>query len=240
MNYSIDLLVNKHFNKLMVTFRQLESFYRDYVFGSKIVIFGAGQNTIDAAQGMLPFFLTNPPPATNDFQIIGIEPKITFFNKAYSLAQDLQESVGVDIQLLHANPLTAKVPNADTIILPRTLHELLLMQNNEMALDELVKVCLASQQPGGMVLLVDPNYRPEVYTSTPWPQQEIQNAIEDIAKVYGHFHPPAELLNPDILISAFENNGYKLVTTTWMENESTNINDLVGAHFTVFKRIHIH
>ena len=240
MNHSIDLLVNKHFKKLMVTFRQLESFYMDHVFGSKIVIFGAGQNTIDAAQGMLPLFSTKPPLTANDIQIIGIEPKITFFNKACSLAQDLQEITGVDIRLFHANPLTAKVPNANTIILPRTLHELLLIQNDEMALDELVRVCLASQQPGGMVLLVDPNYRPEVYSSPPWPQQEIQNAIEDIAKVYGHFHPPAELLNPDILISAFENNGYKLVTSTWIENESTNINNLVGAHFTVFKRTYIH
>jgi hypothetical protein len=49
-------LVEKNFGKIPQTFRQLEQLYTEHVKGETVVIVGAGRNTIDAAQGMIPLF----------------------------------------------------------------------------------------------------------------------------------------------------------------------------------------
>ena len=56
MKNNIQTLVDENFGKFPETFQQLEGFYKAHVSGKTILVIGAGRNTIDAAQGMIPLF----------------------------------------------------------------------------------------------------------------------------------------------------------------------------------------
>ena len=57
MDTPLQRLAEKNFRKFPQTFCQLTDFYADHVKGQTVVIIGAGRNTLDAAQGMIPLFV---------------------------------------------------------------------------------------------------------------------------------------------------------------------------------------
>jgi hypothetical protein len=174
-------------------------------------------------------------------KVIGLEPDPHYLERARIVAEELKQIVSDEIAVYEADPVLNKdiLPmRAETVIFPRTLHELLLLHKNDpQYLQKLAKTMSRIQKNGDKLLLVDPNYRHEVNSNPENYAEEILSAIKKIAVAYGHFHPTKELPNPQELVPAFEKEGYQLVETSWKANESTILSPIVGAHFTVFEKI---
>ena len=172
-------------------------------------------------------------------RVIGLEPDHHYVTRAKAVAEALRQCTTADIQIKEADPVQnpdALPRRAETIILPRTLHELLLLHHgNRRYLGRLARIFRRVQRCGDRLLIIDPNYRPEVHADTRQYRKRIVAAIARIGKAYGHFHPTTELPTPLQLAVIFERAGYALIETSWRENESTRLSPIVGAHFTVFE-----
>ena len=175
--------------------------------------------------------------------VIGIEPDSRYFERAQSVAEKLRRIVKslatrVDIDVMGIDPVLdeKRLPRRiETVILPRTLHELLLLHKDDKTyLKKLARIVSQRQHSGDKVLVADPNYSVDIKTRTH--RHLITQAIRLIADAYGHFHPLSELPTPSDLIPVFKSAGYRLVETAWKKNESTALSQVVGAHFTVFEK----
>ncbi|MCI0628308.1 MAG: hypothetical protein L0387_42765 [Acidobacteria bacterium] len=236
MHDILSQLVQTHFGRMPLTYKQLKRFYEDYAKGPTIFVMGAGRNTIDASEGAMPLINTH-----GDAHIFALEPDTAYFERAQQLAKTLSAHAKVNIEVFNADPLepVSQLPvRADSIIFPRTLHELLLMHSRQSDyMEKLTLRCANAQEVGCRLLIVEPNYRSEVYDDPRQYTQEILTAIDHIADRYGHFHPPAELPEPRFLAKEFERAGYQLIETAWKANEATELSSIAGAHFTVFEKV---
>lgn len=173
-------------------------------------------------------------------RVIGIEPDPRYVERARKVAAELKKVVTADIEVLEADPLGENIlpEHVDTVILPRTFHELLLLHKEDREyIKKLAKKIAGVQKKGDKVLIADPNYRSEVNQNPQRYAEQIKEAIKKVGDAYGHFHPAEELPSPQQIAPLFEAEGYQLVETSWKANESTPLSPITGVHFTVFEKV---